>query len=295
LEPADEGEQAPHGGLSAVAEDVAIRFRGETNLLFCNSRRHTEILADQLRQIGIKEQWARDPFVLHHGSISKELREDAERDLKAGVPLTAICTSSLEMGIDIGSVRAVGQVGPTYQVSSLVQRLGRSGRKEGQPQILRLYTLDSEIDKNSSLTDRLFPELVRAIATVELMLEKWLEPPSHQRLHLSTCVHQILSLLRQSGGTHVVRLHDVLCKRGAFRRISPESFKVLLRSLAGHELISQMPRGELILAPTGERIVESREFYAAFASSIEYRVEHNSQTIGVLPKTSLPVAGDHLI
>lgn len=295
LESDEESGERSDMGLNAVAEDVAVRFRGEANLLFCNSRRHAEMLADRLRQIAADEHWLRDPFVLHHGSISKELREDAERDLKAGLPLTAICTSSLEMGIDIGSVRAVGQVGPTYQVSSLVQRLGRSGRKEGQPQILRLYTLDTRIDDNSSLTDRLFPELIRAIATVELMLEKWLEPPSGQRMHLSTCVHQILSLLRQSGGTHAARLYDVLCKRGAFRRISPASFGILLRSLAQHKLIGQMSQGRLILAPDGERIVESREFYAAFASQIEYRVEYNSQTIGVLPITSLPDVGEHLI
>ena len=56
-----------------------------------------------------------------------------------------------------------------------------------------------------------------------------------------------------------------------------------------------MPTGELILAPTGERIVESRDFYAAFASRIEYRIEHGGQSIGVLPQDSIPAEGEFLL
>src|SRR5205085_3013740 len=148
-------------------------------------------------------------------SLSRELREDTERELKAGEPVTAICTSTLEMGIDLGAVRAIGQVGPTWSVASLVQRLGRSGRREGEAQILRVYTLDDAVTQHSSLSDRLFPELIRAIALLELHRERWLEPPEHDRLHFSTCVHQVLSVLRQTGGATAIHLYDVLCLRGA--------------------------------------------------------------------------------
>lgn len=300
IEPPDAGEtdQLSTGipqGLDAVAQDVALRFRGETNLLFCNSRRQTEMLADKLRQTASREKWPRDPFVLHHGSISKELREEAEHDLKSGLPLTAICTSSLEMGIDIGSVKAVGQVGPTWRVSSLVQRLGRSGRKDGEAQILRLYTLDEQITEKSSLTERLYPELIRAIAIVELMLGKWLEPPSADRFDFSTCIHQVLSILRQSGGTSAARLFEVLCQRGAFRQINSSQFMALLKGLGENHLIQQMETGRLVLAPDGERIVESRDFYAAFAASVEYRVEFNGQNIGTLSESCVPEAGEFLL
>jgi ATP-dependent Lhr-like helicase len=103
------------------------------------------------------------------------------------------------MGIDLGAVRAVGQVGPPWSVASLVQRLGRSGRRDGEPQILRLYTIDEPITQRSSLTERLFPELVRAVALLDLHRERWLESPDSDRYHFSTCVHQILSVLRQTG------------------------------------------------------------------------------------------------
>lgn len=282
-------------GLAAIAADIARRFRSESNLIFCNSRRQTELIADKLRTLAEQEHWTRNPFVLHHGSLSRELREDAERELKSGQPVTAICTSTLEMGIDLGSVRAIGQVGPTWSVSSLVQRLGRSGRREGEPQILRLYTLDDAVTEHSSLTDRLFPELIRAIALLELHREQWLEPPERERFHFSTCLHQVLSVLRQTGGATAAHLQDVLCRRGAFNRIQQPQFTALLRGLAAKLLIEQIPTGELILAPIGERIVESRDFYAAFASRIEYRIEHDGQPIGVLPQDSLPAEGEFLL
>ena len=199
------------------------------------------------------------------------------------------------MGIDLGAVRAIGQVGPTWSVASLVQRLGRSGRHEGEPQILRLYTLDDAITEHSSLTDRLYPELIRAIALLELHREHWLEPPANDRFHFSTCVHQVLSVLRQTGGAPASHLHEVLCRRGAFQCIEQRHFEDLLRGLAEKDLIEQMPTGELILAPAGERIVESRDFYAAFASRIEYRVEHDGQPIGVLPQDSIPAEGEFLL
>ena len=293
------GDAAPSSptatGLGAIAADVAQRFRTDSNLIFCNSRRQTELLADKLRALCEQESWSRNPFLLHHGSLSRDLREDAERELKSGEPVTAICTSTLEMGIDLGAVRAVGQVGPTWSVSSLVQRLGRSGRRDREPQILRIYTLDEAITEHSSLTDRLYPELVRAIALLELHRERWLEPPEHDRLHFSTCVHQMLSVLRQTGGAAAVHLHDVLCRRGAFQRIQQPQFAALLREMADQNLIEQVPTGELILAPAGERIVESRDFYAAFASRIEYRVEHDGQAIGVLPQDSIPAEGEFLL
>lgn len=286
--------EAP-AGLAAVAADVAQRFRGESNLIFCNSRRQTELLADKLRQVAERERWARNPFLLHHGSLSRDLREDAERELKSGQPVTAICTSTLEMGIDIGSVRSVGQVGPTWSVASLVQRLGRSGRRDGEAQTLRLYTLDEPLTQRSSLTNRLYPELIRAIALLELHRERWLEPPENDRFHFSTCVHQVLSVCRQTGGASATHLLDVLCRRGAFRCIEANQFAALLRGLAAHQLIEQVPTGELILAPAGERIVESYDFYAAFASRIEYRVEHDGQPIGVLAQDNIPAEGEFLL
>lgn len=139
----------PHFGdeadtaLRNLALDLASVFRSKTNLIFTNSRGLAEMLADELNQISGEQRWPRNPFLLHHGSLSKEVREEVEQRLKSKEPLSVFCTSTLEMGIDIGSVHSVGQLAPPWSVASLVQRLGRSGRREGESSILRLYSLDS--------------------------------------------------------------------------------------------------------------------------------------------------------
>lgn len=293
--PGQDASGPTSGGLGAVAQDIALRFRKDTNLIFCNRRQDAEVLADKLHQITSREFWPRDPFILHHGSLSKELREDAETRLKSGEPLTALCTSTLEMGLDIGSARAVGQVDPPWRVASLVQRLGRSGRRAGEAQVLRMYALDVEPTEKSDLVSRLHPDLIRSIAMVQLHLEKWLEPPAGDRCHYSTCIHQVLSILRQTGGTSAATLHLRLCGRGAFRQITVKALALLLRGLAGHQIIEQTPTGDLILAPEGEKIVESRDFYAAFASSVDFSVEHDGQKIGVLPFDSIPPVEEHFL
>lgn len=279
----------------AVATDIATRFRKATNLIFFNSRGLTEEIADLLNESSRSESWPVNPFRVHHGSLSKDLRETTEAELKSNQPITALCTRTLEMGIDIGAVQCVGQVGAPWTVASLIQRVGRSGRREGEAQMLRFYVIDSALTDASTFTERLFPETLRAIAMVELLLQKWVETPKTGRKHYSTFIHQVLSVLRQTGGIRADALHQLLCHRGAFVSITTAECAAVLRSLAGHTVIQQIETGEIILAPDGEKIVESRDFYAAFASSTDYSIEHHSDKIGVMPRDHLPPVGEHLL
>lgn len=288
---ADENDTA----LRNLALDLASVFRAKTNLIFTNSRGLAEMLADELNQISGEQRWSRNPFLLHHGSLSKEVREDVEQRLKAGEPLSVFCTSTLEMGIDIGSVQSVGQLAPPWSVASLVQRLGRSGRREGEASILRLYSLDPPPGPKSHIEELLCPQLLRSVALVELMLERWLEPFDNDPFHFSTLVHQILSLLRQTGGTPASRIHEVLVVRGAFRTTTQQQFASVLRELATHKMIEQVPTGELILAPTGEGLTHSKEFYAAFAGGADYSIRNDHQTLGKMPVESVPPEGEHLL
>jgi ATP-dependent Lhr-like helicase len=281
--------------LDDVASDLARNFSTSTNLVFGNAKQSLELLADRLHQRAQREHWLHNPFIVHHGSLAKDLRLEAEEILKSGRPTTALCSSTLEMGIDIGAVRAVGQVDPPWSVASLVQRLGRSGRREGEPSILRMYVREDSPTANSTITDLLFPDLVRAIALVRLMLAKWLEPTDFDRMHLSTLVHQVLSLLRQTGGMRAADLHEALVVHGPFSRISAAQFGQMLRDLARNEIIEQMPQGELILAPDGERITAAHDFYAAFDAGDEYSVRYEHNDIGTLQSSLIPPIGENLI
>jgi ATP-dependent helicase Lhr and Lhr-like helicase len=281
--------------LDEIADDVIKNFALSTNLIFGNSKQSIEVLADRLHERVRKLKWAADPFLVHHGSLSKDLREDAEATLKSGVPSTALCSSTLEMGIDIGHVRAVGQLDTPWSVSSMVQRLGRSGRRVGEAAIMRMYVREESPHARSSLTDLLYPDLLRAIAMTRLMLQKWLEPFEQDRMHLSTLSHQILSCLKQTGGMRAANLYRTLCRRGPFRNTSEAHFAALLRGLAEHDLIEQVPQGEIILALEGESITSNFDFYAAFQSAEEFIIRAGGEEIGKLPANIVPPVGEHLI
>jgi ATP-dependent Lhr-like helicase len=281
--------------LRNLALDVASVFRSNANLIFTNSRGLAEMLADEIHQICMEQHWPRNPFVLHHGSLSKEVREDVENRLKKGEKLSAFCTSTLEMGIDIGSVHSVGQLGPPWSVAALVQRLGRSGRREGEASILRLYSLDPPPSPKAQIEELLCPQLLRSIALVELMLTRWLEPFDNDPYHFSTLVHQTLSLLRQTGGCSAKRIFDTLVTNGAFTNVKSDQMALIIRSLAAHELIEQTPTGDLILAPKGEAVTHGRDFYAAFTGGAEYSIRNQQLTIGKLPASSIPPENEHLL
>jgi ATP-dependent helicase Lhr and Lhr-like helicase len=281
--------------LDKIACEVGKRFRDHTNLIFTNKRATVEELMDLLQEISKQEKWPENPFVPHHGSLTKELREEAERRLKSGKPTTAVCTSTLELGIDIGDIHTVGQIDPPWTVAGLHQRLGRSGRREGEPSRLRLYTRDQTLHPDSTLPDLLFLNLVRSIAATELFLERWVEPLDGRRLHLSTMIHQLLSLLRQSGGLPADKAYEILCKIGPFRSVATSQFLDVLKGLGHKGIIEQMSTGDIIIAPAGERIVEDKSFYAAFKSNENFTIECGSSVIGELPADSVPPPGERFI
>ena len=281
--------------LDEIATDILKTCAEDTNLVFGNAKQALEILADRLHERVKELRLPHDPFYVHHGSLSKDMREETEAVLKSGKPTTVLCSSTLEMGIDIGSVRRVAQLDPPWSVASTRQRLGRSGRREGEAAVMRIYSRDESPHSASTLTDLLFPNLLRSVALAELMFSKWLEPHDRDRLNLSTLVHQILSCLRETGGMTADSLFAVLAKDGAFHNVGDAMFRSVLRSLGSKEIIQQISTGEIILAPNGERITSDRAFYAAFAASEEFIVRNDGQEIGKLQSTMIPAIGENII
>jgi ATP-dependent Lhr-like helicase len=159
-------DEIPRDALEDIADDITTHFQVGTNLVFGNSRAALEELADYLHEKAAAQRWPHDPFHVHHGSLAKSVREDVEARLRGDLPATALCTSTLELGIDIGHVRTVGQIDPPWSVAAAIQRLGRSGRRAGEPARMRLYSRDETPHTDSSLTDLLFPRLLRSIAVV---------------------------------------------------------------------------------------------------------------------------------
>ena len=290
----NDDEDQGAAGTRAIAGHIFRTLRGGDNLVFANSRSSVETYADLLQRMSAAEHVPNE-FLPHHGSLSREHREDVERLLKSAESrATAICTSTLELGIDIGSADSVAQIGAPGMVSSLRQRLGRSGRR-GQPAILRIYVSELELGKGASPVDQVRTQTVQTIATVELLLEKWYEPPNMDGLHLSTLVQQVLSLIAQHGGATAPDLFRSLCAEGPFQRVTQPMFVRLLRDLGSSDLIIQASDGLLLPGQLGERIINHYSFYTAFQTSEEYRLIADGKTLGSVPVDYPIVIGNLLI
>lgn len=277
-----------------IARHLFEKLRGGKHIVFANARATVEEYADRLRRL-CEARRVPNEFWPHHGSLAKELREDAEAFLKDPTrPATLLATTTLELGIDVGYVETIGQIGAPPTVASLRQRLGRSGR-QGTPAVLRVYLREQEVDPRTPPQDALRAELVETIAKVELLLDGWYEPPEPGELHLSTLVQQILSLLAQRGGFYADEAWRVLCESGPFGSVDAPRFASLLRALGRHELISQMGKGEIVIGSEGERLVNHYSFYSAFTTAEEYRLTSGGRDLGTVPISFPLLVGVFLI
>ena len=161
--------------------------------------------------------------------------------------MTICCTSTLELGIDLGSVDAVFQITAPFNVSSLRQRLGRSGRRGSAP-ILRTYICEGRLDKIESSEQDIYlrEELIRSIACLELIGENWYEPPDNVGISPSISAHQILSLLAQTGGAHIGQIWKFMEETNAYR-VEKDDLKNILRRLKERDLLMQCSNGEILL------------------------------------------------
>jgi ATP-dependent Lhr-like helicase len=128
-----------------------------TTLVFVNTRKLAERVSARLAEI-----LGADAVSSHHGSLSKERRLDAERRLKAGELRALVATASLELGLDIGDVDLVVQVGTTWSIATLLQRVGRAGHGVGRTPKGRLFPLTQD-------------ELVAAIALADAVRRRELD------------------------------------------------------------------------------------------------------------------------
>ena len=283
--------------LSSISQHIFSHIRGSNNLVFGGSKQNVELISDSLAEL-CQENGLPQEFYPHHANLTREHREFVENRLRGeNKPTTAICTTTLELGIDIGSVKNVAQIGAPFNVSSLRQRLGRSGRREGEAAILRQYVYEPTINPNSNFSEKLRLRTIRSIAIIELLLEKWCEPPRPNALHLSTLVQQILSVIAERNGANAQTLYKILCKRGAFQQVSTKIFTDVLRCIGDKEvdLIEQTKTGLLLLGAKGERLVSHFSFYATFQTTEEYRLIADGKELGTIPISNIVIPGIMII
>ncbi|MDR1949223.1 MAG: DEAD/DEAH box helicase [Spirochaetaceae bacterium] len=265
-------------------------------IIFTNSRLEAEETIAALRGLA-ESRGEEDIFHVHHGSIAGTLREEAERDLREkDGPVVTAATATLELGIDIGKLDRIIQIGPPLSVASFVQRLGRSGRRSGAAEIY-FTALAPTGDPETDDMDRIPWPLLRTIATVELYLEeKWMESPRERPLPYSLLCHETLSFLVSLGEQRPEDLARRVLSLPVFSMISREDYRELLRGLIRNDYIQKTDEGTLIIGLAGEPLVNHYSFYAVFPEETEYRVSHGGRELGTIhflppPGSTLALAG----
>ncbi len=184
-----------------------------TTLIFVNTRRLAERLA---RHLG--ERLGDDCVTAHHGSLSRKHRLQAEQALKAGQLKALVATASLELGIDIGHVDLVCQMGTPGSISALLQRIGRSGHAVGETPKGRLFPLSRD-------------DLVECIALQQALLRGELDaidiPPAPLDVLAQQIVAEVAARDWDSDG-----LYRLVCSAWPYRDLPEQQFQAVVRMLA---------------------------------------------------------------
>lgn len=211
------------GSLNNVAHFV-VEYVKESKLegsvlLFTNTRDEAEYLGTILNnQSDIKVD-------IHHGSLSKEMREETEHTLRAGEAGIVVCTSSLELGLDIGAVDLVIHYGSPRQVSKLMQRIGRSRHRQ------------REFAKGLIVTNNPDDE-IEALAIISRMKRGSIE---EQRMHegaQDAMAHHLVGLAMQTRDPVSVDLaYELITRAYPFRNVKLFDVESCLDILSGHNVI----------------------------------------------------------
>ena len=177
----------------------------ESTLIFVNSRVNAELLGSKFNMMDRK-------IMVHHGSLPREERVRAEEAFKAGSIKGLVCTSTLELGIDIGSVDLVVQYMSPRQVNSLVQRVGRSGHTLTRTSHGILVSVSTE-------------DLLESVGVIELAKEGRLEPTIIHVGALDVLAHQIAGILMDSDGSvELARVKSIIKCAYPYRDLDDGAF-----------------------------------------------------------------------
>jgi ATP-dependent Lhr-like helicase len=251
--------------LAFIAEEAARSARGVKSLFFCQSRATTEAVASQMRRAGTT-------VYVHHSAVSREERVIAEEQFHHGSDACIVCTSTLELGIDVGDLDRVLQSEAPDTVSSFLQRMGRTGRREGQV-------------ANTTFFCETTDGVLQAIALIQLAKSGWVEHVTVNDRCWPVFVHQLLAMSLAEGGVAPELAWDHLSRVPDLKGIRRAEFDRLVDWMI-HDESFVATGGRLVLGPKAERRFGRRNFmelFAVFSSPQSYTVHTGTgQPLGTL-------------
>lgn len=248
-----------------IAQKVLEYSLGKSTLVFPNSRAKVEKLSYLLKK-EVEEKGYDIRIFSHHSSISKIKRTEIETFAKTSRrDFIIVATSTLELGIDIGAVDQVIQVGSAASVLSLSQRLGRSGRRTRKSVIYQIAT-----DKW---------DLVQASSSLRLFKEGKLDKIDRKTKTYDIFAHQVLSTLLEKNGLLIDDYYKLNKELKSFSDITDNEFKILTDFLLQNDFVEEID-GEYIVGSNAEKLMTMGSFYNQFVIKKSYKVKTDKQTIG---------------
>jgi len=246
------------------------------SIVFERSRSDTEDTATQINQRNtLSDSKVQIKVRTHHSSVSKRLREEAETSIKqnAETSLDAIIsTSTLELGIDIGDLDQVIQVGSLNSSSSFLQRVGRTGRRPGRSQFFRGLCCDED-------------ELLLLAGCVSLGWRRIPESILFPKTSFHILAHQIICICLQNNGSYIGSIWETISKPYCFSKITRTDFDILINWMVDKNYLRQI-EGNILL--TGDQTEQEylrgnwMRLFAIFDTGSMYNVVNGKKIIGTL-------------
>lgn len=248
--------------LGDAANAVVRLGRGKKSLVFVESRARAEKIAQSLAGGGVE-------VFIHHSSVSRDEREQAEQQFAYGQNTAIVCTATMELGIDVGDLDQVLQIDAPASVASFLQRMGRTGRREGRRPNTTFLCTSSE-------------SLLQAAAIARLAGRGWVEDvePAEHAVHI--LAHQVMALALQEGGVSRHRVLGWVQPAYPFNSIDDGELQTLIDTMLGRQILYEAD-GLLSLGERGERLYGRKNFfelYAVFNSPPVFRVLQGRDEVG---------------
>ncbi len=241
----------------------------KSSLVFVNSRTITELLGHRLDQLN------RSDIAVHHGSLSREERTSVEDAFKAGTLKAIICTSTLELGIDIGNVDLVIQYMSPRQVSSLIQRVGRSGHS--------LERLSEGVIITAHPDDTL-----ESMAAVQNAKQNILEPVLIHINALDVLAHQIAGILMDKETISQAELLKIVNRANSYSTLTAKKLQDVVQFLESLHKLRTEEEGKVV-----KKTGRTREYYYSNLSMIPD--EKRYPVINILTDRKIGTLGDEFM
>jgi len=256
------------------APDLAARLARIDNLItehastliFVNSRTVAEMLGEKLSKL-------RKDVGVHHGSLPREEREHVEHAFKTGLLKALVCTSTLELGIDIGSVDLVVQYMSPRQVTALVQRVGRSGHALGRKSKGILVTVSAD-------------DVLESSASITSATRGWIEPTRPYRNSLDVLAHQVAGYLMDFGTMDSELLFKEVRRAAPFMELDKDTFN---RTVSYMSELGKLKLYGRVVSRTGK----TREYYFENLSMIPDETRY--LVIDVSTNESVGILGEEFV